>query len=141
MFVIYNEVVLDHLSNPRNAGELKDADGVGSIGSIAGGDKITIYIKVKENILTDVTFKTLGCGATTAAGSMITVIATGKTLEEAEKITNEEIVNKLGGLPLRKLKYTNSAANALHNAIFDYRRNIFETEKIMDELLKAYKYS
>nr|WP_300094848.1 iron-sulfur cluster assembly scaffold protein [Sedimentibacter sp.] len=118
---MYNDIALDHISDPRNAGEIKDADGIGHIGNPADGDKITIYIKVHDDIITDVTFKAFGCGAAIAASSMITVMAKGKTIDQAMTITNEAVSEELGGLPLQKLSCSNIAADALHNAIDDYK--------------------
>lgn len=119
---MYNDIVLDHFSDPRNAGEIPDADGIGHFGNTADGDKITIYIKVDNDILTDVTFKTFGCAASIAASSMITVMAKGKTLDQAMLISNDAVAEALGGLPQQKLQCSNIAADALHNAIADYRR-------------------
>jgi len=118
---LYNDIVLDHLSDPRNVGEIPNADGIGCVGNPIDGDKITIYIKVSEDVLTDVKFKTFGCGAAIAASSMVTVMAKGKTLNEALQITNEAVAEALGGLPPQKLKCSNIAADALHEAIVDYR--------------------
>ena len=118
---MYNDIVLDHLSDPRNVGEIPNADGIGCVGNPIDGDKITIYIKVSEDVLTDVKFKTFGCGAAIAASSMVTVMAKGKTLNEALQITNEAVAEALGGLPPQKLKCSNIAADALHEAIVDYR--------------------
>lgn len=118
---MYNDTVLDYFSNPRNVGEIKDADGVGSTGNPVDGDKITIYIKVKDNTLADVKFKTYGCAAAIAASSMLTEMAIGKTLEEAQRITNENVAEALGGLPPNKLRCSNVAADALHIAIENYR--------------------
>lgn len=120
---MYNDIVLDHLSDPRNAGEIPEADGIGHIGNPADGDKVTIYIKVDNDILTDVRFKTFGCGASIAASSMLTVMAKGKTIAEAMEITNEAVSEALGGLPPQKLQCSNIAADALHNAIADYKRS------------------
>lgn len=120
---MYNDIVLDHLSDPRNAGEIPKADGIGHIGNPADGDKVTIYIKVDNDILTDVKFKTFGCGASIAASSMLTVMAKGKTIAEAMDITNEAVSEALGGLPPQKLQCSNIAADALHNAIDDYRKS------------------
>jgi nitrogen fixation NifU-like protein len=113
--------VLDHFSDPRNVGEIKDADGVGEVGNPVDGDTIKIYIKVDGDRLTDVKFKTFGCGAAIAASSMVTVMAIGKTIEEALKIRNEDVSEALGGLPEQKLKCSNIAADALHEAIKNYR--------------------
>ncbi|HWR55762.1 MAG TPA: iron-sulfur cluster assembly scaffold protein [Negativicutes bacterium] len=118
---MYNDTVLDYFSNPRNVGEIKDADGVGSVGNPVDGDKITIYIKVKDDTLADVKFKTYGCAAAIAASSMVTVMASGKTLSEALRIKNEDVAEALGGLPPKKLQCSNIAADALHQAIADYQ--------------------
>lgn len=118
---MYNDIVLDHFSDPRNVGEIADANGIGHVNNAADGDKITIYIKVENNILTDVKFKTFGCGAAIAASSMVTVLAKGKTLSEALEIKNEYVSFALGGLPENKLKCSNTAADALHSAISDYK--------------------
>lgn len=117
---MYNDIVLDHFSDPRNAGEIPDADGIGEFGNPADGDNIKIYIKIKEDMLRDVRFKTFGCGAAIAASSMVTVMAIGKTIDEALAITNEAVAEALGGLPKNKLACSNIAADALHNAIEDY---------------------
>lgn len=117
---MYNDTVLDHLSNPRNAGDLPAANGTGATGNPKDGDKITIYIKVAGNVIEDIRFKTFGCGAAIAASSMATEMAKGKTLEEALSITNEAVAAALGGLPEQKLLCSNIAATALHNAVKDY---------------------
>lgn len=117
---MYNDVVLDHFSDPRNVGEIPDADGIGHFGNPVDGDNITIYIKVDNDVLIDVKFKTFGCGSAIAASSMITVMAKNKTLKEAMHITNENVAEALGGLPQQKLKCSNIAADALHAAIANY---------------------
>lgn len=118
---MYNDTVLDHFSDPRNVGEIADADGIGNSGNSADGDRITIYIKVKDSILTDVKCKVFGCAAAIAAGSMTTVLSTGKSLEAALEISNADVAEALGGLPEKKLLCSNIAATALHNAIYDYK--------------------
>ena len=118
---MYNDIVMDHFSDPRNLGEIPDADAIGQITNSADGDRITIYIKVKNNMISDIKFKTFGCGAAIAASSMLTVLANGKTLDEAMNISNEDVNEALGGLPEQKLKCSNNAANALHDAITKYR--------------------
>jgi len=118
---MYNEIVMDHFSDPRNLGEITDADAIGQIKNTADGDQITVYIKVKDNTITDIKFKTFGCGAAIAASSMLTVLAKGKTLDEAINITNDDVNDALGGLPEQKLKCSNNAANALHDAVEKYR--------------------
>jgi nitrogen fixation NifU-like protein len=117
---MYNDIVLDHFSDPRNVGEITDADGIGEVGNPADGDNIKIYIKISDDLLADVKFKTFGCGAAIAASSMVTVMALGKTINEALNIKNEDVAEALGGLPENKLQCSNTAADALHNAILDY---------------------
>ncbi|MBC7361932.1 MAG: iron-sulfur cluster assembly scaffold protein [Candidatus Aminicenantes bacterium] len=121
---MYNDIVLDHFSNPRNVGEIENADGIGHAGNPVDGDKIIIYIKIENNILADVRFKAFGCGAAIAAGSMVTVLAKGKTLDEAMKISNELVAENLGGLPPQKLKCSNIAADALHEAIRNFHGKV-----------------
>ena len=118
---MYNDIVLDHLSNPRNIGVIEFPDGIGHTGNVSDGDKITLYIKVENNIISDIRLKVFGCGAAIASGSMLTELALGKTLEEALSITNEDVAEALGGLPPQKLLCSNIAATALHNAIKDYQ--------------------
>ncbi|MCX6643235.1 MAG: Fe-S cluster assembly scaffold protein NifU [Candidatus Bathyarchaeota archaeon] len=119
---MYSEKVLDHFKNPRNVGEIKDADGVGSVGNPVCGDMMTMYIKVKDDKIEDVKFKTYGCGAAIATSSMTTELAKGKTLEEAEHITRQSVADALDGLPPVKMHCSNLAADALHEAIKDYRK-------------------
>jgi len=120
--VVYNKKVMEHFINPRNVGEIKDADGVGEIGNPVCGDMMSFYIKVKDNKLEDVKFKTFGCGAAIAVSSMVSEVAKGKTLDEALKITNKDIAKELGGLPKNKLHCSNLGADALHKAIENYLR-------------------
>jgi nitrogen fixation NifU-like protein len=117
---MYTEKVMEHFKNPRNMGEIPNADGVGTVGNPTCGDLMTIYIKVKDNRLEDIKFKTFGCGAAVATSSMVTEIAKGKTLEEAMKITRANVADSLGGLPPVKMHCSNLAADALHAAIEDY---------------------
>jgi len=121
---LYSEKVMDHFKNPRNMGEIKDADGVGSVGNPVCGDMMTVYIKVKDGRLEDVKFKTFGCGAAIATSSMITELAKGKTIEEALKITRADVAESLGGLPPIKMHCSNLAADALHEAIKDYEKKV-----------------
>ncbi len=116
----YSEKVMDHFRNPRNVGEVKDADGVGRVGNPVCGDLMEIQIKVENNILKDVKFKTFGCGSAIATSSMITEMAIGKTLEEGLKITRGDVAAELDGLPPIKMHCSNLAADALHAAIKDY---------------------
>jgi len=113
---------MDHFMNPRNMGEIADADGVGTVGNPVCGDLMTVYIKIKDSKLEDVKFKTFGCGAAIATSSMITELAKGKTLEEALKITRGDVADRLGGLPPVKMHCSNLAADALHAAIEDYKK-------------------
>jgi len=106
--------------HPRHVGEIKDADGVGTVGNPICGDVMTIYIRVKDSIITDIKFKTFGCGAAIAVASMVSDMALGKKIEEALEITNEAVVTKLDGLPPQKLHCSNLGADALHKAIKDY---------------------
>jgi nitrogen fixation NifU-like protein len=117
---MYTQKVMDHFKNPRNMGEIPDADGVGTVGNPVCGDLMTIYIKVKDNQLEDIKFKTFGCGSAIATSSMITELAKGKTLEEGMKITRGNVADELGGLPPVKMHCSNLAADALHAAIEDY---------------------
>ena len=122
--MMYSEKVMDHFMNPRNVGEIEDASGVGEVGNAKCGDIMKIYIKVDENdVITDVKFKTFGCGAAIATSSRATEMVMGKTVDEALKITNEMVTESLGGLPPLKLHCSVLAEEALHAAIEDYRKN------------------
>ncbi|MCK4680231.1 Fe-S cluster assembly scaffold protein NifU [bacterium] len=118
----YSEKVLDHFRNPRNVGELKDPDGVGVEGNPVCGDLMEIHIKVEDDRITDIRFKTFGCGSAIATSSMVTELAKGKTLDEALDITRQTVADELDGLPEQKMHCSNLAADALHRAIEDYRR-------------------
>ena len=118
---IYSEKVMDHFTNPRNAGEIENPDGVGEVGNPVCGDMMTFYIKVKDNRLEDVKFKTFGCGAAIAVSSMVSEMAKGKTLEEAMKITPRYVADELEGLPKQKFHCSNLGAQALNKAIKDYQ--------------------
>lgn len=118
----YSEKVMDHFSAPRNVGEIKDADGIGEIGNPTCGDMMTFYIKVKDDVLEDIKFKTFGCGAAIAVSSMVSEMAKGKTIDEALKITNKDVANELDGLPKNKMHCSNLGADALHRAIEDYQK-------------------
>ena len=118
---VYSEKVMDHFMHPRNVGEIPDADGVGEVGNPVCGDMMTFYIKVKDNRLENVKFKTFGCGAAIAVSSMVSEMATGKTLEEALKITPQSVADELEGLPKQKFHCSNLGAQALTKAIEDYK--------------------
>lgn len=126
---MYTEKVMEHFKNPRNMGEIPDADGVGTVGNPVCGDLMTIYIKVKDNRFEDIKFKTFGCGSAIATSSMITELAKGKTLEEGMKITRANVADSLGGLPPIKMHCSNLAADALHAAIEDYYKRQKEAKK------------
>jgi nitrogen fixation NifU-like protein len=118
---MYSEKVMDHFTNPRNVGEMEDADGIGSEGNPVCGDAMKIFIKVNDNIITDVKFQTFGCGAAIAVSSMVTEMAKGMTLDEAGKITKASLAEALDGLPPQKMHCSNLGADALHKAIEDYK--------------------
>ncbi len=126
---IYSDKVMDHFMKPRNVGEIENPDGVGEVGNPVCGDMMTFYIRVKDNRLEDVKFKTFGCGAAIAVSSMVSEMAKGKTLDEAMAITNDTVANELGGLPKNKLHCSNLGADALHRAIENYWRKTGVTVK------------
>ena len=118
---MYSEIVMDHFNNPRNAGVIEDADGVGEVGNPQCGDMMTFYIKVKDDTLVDVKFQTFGCVAAIAVSSLVSELAKGKKLEEAKKITNKQVAETLGGLPPNKMHCSNLGAEALTLAIKNYQ--------------------
>ncbi len=126
----YNEKVIEHYSNPRNVGEIPDASGVGEVGNPVCGDIMKMYLKIENGIITDVKFKTFGCGAAIATSSVSTELIKGKTVEDALKLTNKEVVNELGGLPPVKLHCSVLAEEAIKSAIADYYR---KEEKLSEE--------
>lgn len=120
----YSEKVMDHFANPRNCRMMEDANGVGTVGNPTCGDLMTIYIKVNEDeVIEDISFQTFGCGAAIATSSMITEIAVGKTLEEALKISRNDVAEELDGLPPIKMHCSNLAADGLQAAIENYYEN------------------
>jgi nitrogen fixation NifU-like protein len=118
---MYTEKVLDHFKNPRNVGELEDADAEGTVGNPVCGDMMTMYIKVEDDRIEDIKFKTFGCGAAIATSSMTTELAKGKTLDEALEISRQDVADALDGLPPVKMHCSNLAADALHEAIKSYK--------------------
>lgn len=118
---MYNDKVIDHFTNPRNAGEMPEADITGEAGSFKCGDTMKIYLKIEGDRIADVRFQTFGCGAAIASSSMLTEMVKGKTLEEALRVTNEDVALELGGLPPLKMHCSNLAADALRDAIVKYR--------------------
>ncbi|SHJ80011.1 nitrogen fixation protein NifU [Anaerobranca californiensis DSM 14826] len=119
---MYTEKVMDHFRNPRNVGEIENADGVGEVGNAKCGDIMKIYLKVENGIIQDIKFQTFGCGAAIATSSAVTEMAKGKTLDEALKLTNKMVAEELGGLPPAKMHCSNLAADALKRAIEDYKK-------------------
>jgi nitrogen fixation NifU-like protein len=112
---------MDHFENPRNVGEIENANGIGQVGNPSCGDIMKIYLVVEDNIIKDIKFKTFGCGAAVATSSMVTELAKGKTLEEALELSNAAVAQALDGLPPKKMHCSNLAADALHAAIKDYQ--------------------
>ncbi|MGE5552006.1 MAG: Fe-S cluster assembly scaffold protein NifU [Bacteroidota bacterium] len=119
---MYTDKVMDHFQNPRNVGEIQAPDGVGEVGNPVCGDIMKIYLKVKDDRIEDVKFKTFGCGAAIATSSMATEMVKGKTLDEALAVTREAVAEALGGLPPNKMHCSNLAADAVHKAIEDYKQ-------------------
>jgi nitrogen fixation NifU-like protein len=127
---MYSEKVMDHFTNPRNVGELEDASGVGTVGNPACGDIMKLFIKVDDNdVISEVKFKTFGCGAAIATSSMVTELVKGKNLEEVNKISNETVSEALDGLPAVKMHCSNLAADALQAAIENYKKNKADAKK------------
>jgi len=119
---MYSKTVMEHFQKPHNMGEMKNPDGVGTVGNPVCGDVMKIFIKVRDNKITDIKFQTYGCAAAIATSSMITDLAKGKTLDEAEKITRKNVSDALEGLPPVKEHCSNLAADGLRAAIEDYRK-------------------
>ena len=118
----YSKKVMDHFLNPRNVGEMKDADGIGEAGNPVCGDIIRMYIKVKDNVITDIKFLTYGCGAAVATSSMVTEMVKGKTIEEALEITNKQVAEAVDGLPPIKMHCSLLAEEGIKAAIDDYKK-------------------
>lgn len=126
---MYNDKVMDLFMNPHNVGEIEDADGVGTYGSPVCGDMMKISLKVKDGVITDAKFKTFGCGSAIASSSMATEMIIGKTLEEALKVTNKDVLEELGGLPGPKIHCSVLSEQAIKAAIYDYaQKNHLELE-------------
>lgn len=127
----YSKKVIDHFTKPHNQGVIKNADGIGIVGNPKCGDVMRMYIKVSKNkegveIVKDIKFETLGCGAAISTSSMATDLVKGKTLAEAQKITNKQVAEELGGLPNIKMHCSNLAAEAIHKAIDNYQKKIIK---------------
>ncbi len=118
----YSEMVMEHFTNPRNVGEIEDADGIGEIGNAKCGDIMKMYIKVKDERISDVKFKTFGCGSAIATSSIATEMIMGKTIKEALKLSNKAVVEALGGLPQNKIHCSVLAEQSIKAAIADYYR-------------------
>ncbi|MCB2285522.1 Fe-S cluster assembly scaffold protein NifU [Clostridium algidicarnis] len=121
---MYSDMVMDHFRNPRNVGEIADANGIGEVGNAKCGDIMKIYMKVEDNIVIDVKFMTFGCGSAIASSSMATELIKGKSLEEAWELTNKAVAEALDGLPAIKMHCSVLAEEAIHKAINNYRESI-----------------
>lgn len=119
---MYSKEVIEHFRNPRNVGKMENPDGVGHVGNPQCGDEMIIYIKVKDNTIIDVSFETFGCAAAIASSSMTTEMVKGMTIEEALKLTNQQVADKLGGLPANKVHCSVLAEDGIRSAIEDYRK-------------------
>ncbi len=118
----YSKKVMDHFMNPRNVGKIKNPDGYGKVGNPVCGDLMEMFIKVENDVIKDIKFKTFGCGSAIATSSMVTDMAIGKTVDEALEITRNDVADELDGLPPQKMHCSNLAADALHAAIKDYKK-------------------
>jgi len=119
---VYSKKVMDHFLKPRNVGVIENPDGYGKVGNPVCGDLMEMYIQVENDIIKDIKFKTFGCGSAIATSSMVTEIAKGKTVDEALKITRNQVADELDGLPPQKMHCSNLAADALHAAILDFKK-------------------
>ena len=117
---LYTDIVMDHFTNPRNVGEIPDADGVGEVGNAKCGDIMKMYLKIRDNVIEDVKFETFGCGSAIASSSMATELIKGKTIDEALAVTNKQVVDALGGLPAHKLHCSVLAEESIKSAVKDY---------------------
>jgi len=131
---MYSEKVMDHFMNPRNVGEIPDADGIGEVGNPKCGDIMKMYLKIENNVIVDAKFKTFGCGAAVATSSMATELVKGKTIEEALEITNQAVAEALDGLPPVKMHCSNLAEEAIRSAIHDYqvKNGLVDAESVCD---------
>ena len=133
--MLYSEKVMDHFANPRNVGEIENADGIGEVGNAKCGDIMKMYIKVDNGVISDVKFKTFGCGAAVATSSMATEMIMGKSIDEALKLTNKAVVEALDGLPASKIHCSVLAEQALKSAIADYyKRQGVDPEPIVGKI-------
>ena len=118
--MLYSDKVMDHFQHPRNVGKMDDADGIGEVGNAKCGDIMKMYLKIKDNVITDVKFETFGCGSAIASSSMATEMIKGKTIDEALAVTNKQVVEALGGLPAHKLHCSVLAEESIKSAVRDY---------------------
>ena len=133
--MIYSEKVMDHFANPRNVGEIEDADGIGEVGNAKCGDIMKMYIKVNDGVITDVKFKTFGCGAAVATSSIATEMIIGKKIEDALKVTNKAVMEALDGLPPQKIHCSVLAEQAMKSALADYyKRQGIDPEPIVGKI-------
>lgn len=132
--MLYSEKVMDHFKNPRNVGEIEDADGVGEVGNPVCGDIMKMYLKIKNDVIVDCKFKTFGCGSAIATSSMATELIKGKTVQEALELSNKAVVEALDGLPARKIHCSVLAEEAIKSALVDYytRKGLELPEEIKD---------
>lgn len=133
--MLYSEKVMDHFSNPRNVGELENADGIGEVGNSKCGDIMKMYVKIVDGKIVDVKFKTFGCGAAIATSSMATELIKGKTIEDAQKVTNKVVLEAIGGLPPSKVHCSVLAEQAINAALSDYyQKNGINPEPIVGKI-------
>lgn len=132
--MLYSEKVMDHFKNPRNVGEIEDADGVGEVGNPVCGDIMKMYLKIENDVIVDCKFKTFGCGSAIATSSMATELIKGKTVQEALELSNKAVVEALDGLPARKIHCSVLAEEAIKSALVDYytRKGLELPEEIKD---------
>ncbi|MCI7766553.1 MAG: Fe-S cluster assembly scaffold protein NifU [Oscillospiraceae bacterium] len=136
--MLYSEKVMDHFANPRNVGEIENADGIGEVGNAKCGDIMKMYIKVDNGVISDVKFKTFGCGAAVATSSMATEMIMGKSIDDALKLTNKAVVEALDGLPASKIHCSVLAEQALKSAIADYyKRQGVDPEPIVGKIAEC----
>ncbi len=128
---MYTEKVMEHFTNPRNVGVIENADGVGEVGNVKCGDIMKIYLKIEDEVITDVKFKTFGCGSAVASSSVATELIKGKTVKEALNLSNKEVISELGGLPTVKIHCSVLAEQAIKAAVYDYAQ---KTGKEYEEL-------
>lgn len=141
MAFTYSEKVMDHFANPRNVGEIENADGIGEVGNSKCGDIMKMYIEVNDGVITDVKFKTFGCGAAIATSSMATELIKGKTIDEALQLTNKAVMEALDGLPPVKVHCSVLAEEAIRSAVADYyKRQGIDPEPIMGKIESSHEH-